>query len=228
MSEDNERELTREELKAQLEAEFQAEQEPSPEPASKPEDKSEQDEAASQAADETDVPSPETEDGEPELPNHESNDHLPIKATWQVIVYSLFYFAFGTFLIIVSLNLVFSQKETGEAINLFGWVFVIFFLIGGLASLYSTYDEFRHLKNARLLDSEGVTFKATILDNWVDHYQDGGFLGRKKVHHLLYLYNDEKNYAKHSVNQSMSKTLPTGSSITVEYLQDNPEIFRIK
>jgi len=228
MSEDNERELTREEMRAQLEAEFQVEQEASPKTESEPEDKSEQVEAASLAADETDLPSPETEDVESDIPNHESKDHLPIKSTWQVILYSLFYFAFGTFLTVVSLNLVFSQKETGEAINLFGWVFIIFFLIGGLASLYSTYDEVRHLKNARLLDNEGVSFQATILDNWVDHYQDGGFLGRKKVHHLLYFYNDEKNYAKHSVNQSMSKTLHTGSSITVEYLQENPEVFRIK
>ncbi|MCD4751926.1 MAG: DUF3592 domain-containing protein [Anaerolineaceae bacterium] len=228
MSEDNERELSREELKAQLEAEFQAEQETSQKSVAEPEDNNEQGEAELQTDDETDVPSPETEDAEPDMPNHESNDHLPIKSTWQVILYSLFYFAFGTFLTVVSLNLIFSQKETGEAINLFGWVFIIFFLIGGLASLYSTYDEIRHLKNARLLDNEGVSFQATILDNWVDHYQDGGFLGRKKVHHLLYFYNDEKNYAKHSVNQSMSKTLHTGSSITVEYLQENPEVFRIK
>lgn len=221
MSEENERELTREELRAQLEAEFNLQNKttsaqevslPDGQPVSTDEEDLDQPLAVIEEAPSVN------------LPAHDAADHLPIKQTWQIILMGIFYLAFGFLLVGLSASLIF----TTEKVNLFGIVFIIFFLLGGLAALYSAVEEFRHLKDSRRLDQDGIEFKAKIAETWEDNYEDGGILVRKKVQHILYLYNDDKNYAKHAINRSLSKALQAGGWMTIEYLPDEPEIFRLK
>ena len=122
MSEENERELTREELRAQLEAEFNSQNTK----ATAQEVSSLDEQPASAAEEDLDQPLAVTEEApSTNLPAHDAADHLPIKQTWQIILMGIFYLAFGFLLVGLSASLIF----TTEKVNLFGIVFIIFFLL---------------------------------------------------------------------------------------------------
>ena len=149
-------------------------------------------------------------------------DHLPVKPTWRVIFVGVLYALFGALLAFVVIN-VFVQPEP---VHILGWVISGLFALGALAGFYSAYDELRHINEARALDRAAVEESVKVIDNWSDRYLDGGVMNRKQVHHLLYLYAGGKHYAKHSVPRSVAEMFKTGSYIRVQYLQDNPAVFR--
>lgn len=149
-------------------------------------------------------------------------DHLPVKPTWRVIFSGVLYALFGAMLAFV----VISALVHPEPVHILGWVIIGLFSLGALAGFYSAYDELRHINEARALDQNPVEESVKVIDNWSDRYLDGGVANRKQVHHLLYLYAGGQQYAKHSVPRSVAEIFKTGSYIRVQYLKDNPAVFR--
>lgn len=161
------------------------------------------------------------EETENELPARNAEDHLPTKPGWKVILSGVFYAAFCLLLlgiVIAALN--------GPNISGFGWFIIVVFAIGAFAAGYSSFDEFRHLKGALALDKNGKLETVTILDDWTDQYEDGGIATRKNHFHIIYLYADGKHYAKHSVKKSDAPTLKTNTQIRVQYLPEDPKVYR--
>lgn len=164
---------------------------------------------------------PEEESLTDDLPSHEDQDHLPTKPGWRVILSGIFYAAFCLLMAGVVI-----AALSGPGITGFGWFIIIVFAIGAFAAGYSCYDELRHLKNARALDKSEKLETVTILDNWMDHYEDGGIATRKEHFHIIYRYADGTQVAKHSVKKSDAPTLSAGTKIQVQYLEEDPTVYR--
>ncbi|NSW53903.1 MAG: hypothetical protein HPY85_15490 [Anaerolineae bacterium] len=162
---------------------------------------------------------------EPDLPTRRAKDALPVKATWQVIVLGVMYFALGAFLTWLTIYLFFGSEESLSWIS---WVFAVFIVLGTFSAFYTCWDEVRHIQHALQLDKSGVTARAHILDRWTDNYADGGILTRKTVNHILYTYNDNRNYGKHSINKAVYKAMGDGGWVEIVYLPDAPHVFRLK
>ena len=158
------------------------------------------------------------------LPDHRSKDRLPVKPTWQVIALGAFYALLGIALTWLTIYLF---TGSGEPLSWISWIFAIFIILGTFSAYYTAWDELRHLKNALLLDQQGVPAKARILDRWTDNYADGGILTRKKVNHILYTYRDNQYYGKHSINKGVYKSISSGGWVEIIYLPENPEIYRL-
>lgn len=156
------------------------------------------------------------------IPARSAPDHLPTKAGWQVILSGIFYAAFGLLLLFVVVS---AFLQPGRITGI-GWFIIVVFVIGGLAALYSSFDELRHLKDALALDKNGKLETVTILDDWKDQYEDGGIATRKDHFHILYRYADGKEYAKHSVKKSAAPVLKAHTKLQVQYLPDNPKVYR--
>jgi len=167
------------------------------------------------AEDETEEPS--------NLPNRDSKDRLPIRPTWQVIAYGIFYILVG--LLLGALTFYMFTGE--EGMTWISWFFAVFIILGTLAAFYSAYDELRHFNEARQLDQFGIDAQARIIDRWNDHYVDGGILTRKTIYHILYLFNEDQTYGKHSISKSLYQQLSKGGRVAVTYLKDTPEIYRL-
>ena len=164
---------------------------------------------------------PEEDNRADDLPGREDADHLPTKPGWRVILNGIFYAAFC---VIMAVIVIVTLSTPG--VNVFGWLFVIVFAIGAFAAGYTCYDEFRHLKGALALDKSEKLESVSILDNWSDNYVDGGIATRKEHFHVIYRYADGTQYAKHSVKKSDAPVLIAGTKIQVQYLEQDPTIFR--
>lgn len=155
------------------------------------------------------------------IPPRDAEDHLPTKPGWKVILSGIFYAAFGLLLLGIVI-----AALTGAGVTGFGWFIIIVFGIGAFAAAYSSYDELRHLNGALALDKGGKIETVTIVDDWTDHYEDGGIATRKDHFHILYLYAGGSEYAKHSVKKSDAPVLKTNTKIRVQYLPEDPKIYR--
>ena len=158
-----------------------------------------------------------------EIPARDAEDHLPYKPTWKIALSGVFYAAFSLLLIAAIISALMTAE--GSIAGL-GWFIIVIFGLGALAGGYSSVDEFLHLKGAMALDKHGKVESVTILDDWKDHYVDGGIITRKEIYHIIYKYADEQEYAKHSIRRPMAVAVKTGRKIKVQYLPDNPKVFR--
>lgn len=155
-------------------------------------------------------------------PARNAQDHLPTKPGWKVILSGIGYIAFSLLLLAVVIT---SVAQPGR-ITGFGWFIIVVFVIGAIASVYSAFDELRKLKSALALDKVSRIETVTILDDWTDNYLDGGIMNRKEVYHISYLYADGKEYAKHSIKKTIAPMLKKNGKIRVQYLQEDPKIYR--
>lgn len=166
----------------------------------------------------------ESEEEESNIPDRRAKDHLPVKSTWQVIALGVFYSLLG-----VALTWLMVYLFTGSdgPLSWITWVSAIFIVLGTFSAYYTAWDELRHIKHALLLDKQGVLVKARIIDRWTDNYADGGILTRKKVSHILYTYQDNQHYGKHSITKGLYKSIRSSGWVEILYLPENPEIFRM-
>jgi hypothetical protein len=91
--------------------------------------------------------------------------------------------------------------------------------IVGIVALLLTRAFFRDYRNAIRLDSEGIMATTTILDLYESSGSDS------TTYNVAYTLPDGQQI-RHTVLSRIYKTLQVGDAVRIEYLMDNPRIFR--